>query len=214
MDDRQLQELFQNAASAPPPATFDEHDISQGARRVTARRRMTLAGGSVAAAAVLVAGIGIGTSTVTTGGTHTQAAPPSASKPRTGETKTPSVMSLPDTGAGCGTPDPALASALATQLPEVGPTAPMAADSCPPGSNTASYVLPGGRLTAIVSPAGSVPPDLMRPGESQRPDGTKEFMTSARSGKVLKVSSHPNGAAPAPHGDQLRTIAETLASRF
>ena len=40
MDERKLEALFQDAARAAPPASFDEQDVARASRRVTARRRV------------------------------------------------------------------------------------------------------------------------------------------------------------------------------
>lgn len=214
MDDRQLEALFRDAASTAPPASFDEQDVIAGSRRVTARRRVAFAGGSVAAAAVLVGGIGVGTGGFTGGDTTAQSAPPpSVSTLRSAE-KPPTVLGLPQARSECGPPDQALARALAGQLPDVGPSSPVPAMGCAPGSRSAAYVIQGGRVSAVLSPVGTVPPDQMRPGETQRPDGTRQFMAKAHSGRILFVSSQPSGTAAPPHADQLRAIAEKLADRF
>lgn len=60
MDERQLAELFHEAAGDAPNATFDHADVVAASRRVTARRRMAVAGGSAIGIAVLVGGIVIG----------------------------------------------------------------------------------------------------------------------------------------------------------
>ncbi|HEX3789226.1 MAG TPA: hypothetical protein VHW44_15290 [Pseudonocardiaceae bacterium] len=60
MDDQTLAELFRAAAADPPPATFDEQDVLHASRRITARRRSLLAGGSAFGGLVLVVGLVIG----------------------------------------------------------------------------------------------------------------------------------------------------------
>lgn len=60
MDERQLAELFRDAADGGPPAGFGHADVVAASRRATARRRNAIAGGSVVAVAVLVGGIVIG----------------------------------------------------------------------------------------------------------------------------------------------------------
>lgn len=60
MDERQLTELFRDAADDGPSATFGHADVVAASRRVTARRRMALAGGSTLGIAVLVGGIVVG----------------------------------------------------------------------------------------------------------------------------------------------------------
>ena len=214
MDEQKLQELFRDAASAAPPASFEEQDIVRGSRRVTARRRMAAAGGSVVAAAVIIGGVGVGTGTFNTG--TPVAAPPATVKPRTPETKPggPWVMTVPSGGQECAAPDADLARALAAELPDAAGSTPVAATGCPPESRSAAFSLRDGRVTAMVSPVGTVPPDQMRPGETQRPDGTKQFMVKAHSGRIVLVSSHGNGASAPPHGDRLSAIAQAIADRF
>lgn len=60
MDERRLAELFRDAAGDAPPASFDEHDVAERARRVTRRRRSMLAGGSGLAVVVLAVGLLLG----------------------------------------------------------------------------------------------------------------------------------------------------------
>lgn len=57
MDDQRLSELFRAAAAdvEPPPAGFDHDDVLAGSRRIARRQRVT-----VAAAVVVVAGLGMG----------------------------------------------------------------------------------------------------------------------------------------------------------
>ena len=222
MDERKLEELFRDAVQSVPPASFDEADIARGARRVTARRRVAAAGGSVAAAAVLVVGVGVGTGLF--GG---EQGTPVASSPQTGEvrvdnapkTNGPIVMSDPNARSGCGTPDAALAGALAEQLPEAaGLPSVTAGAPCPTGSKSAGFALregpAAGTLSVILAPAASVAPDQAKPTEVRRPDGTEQVVRHAGSGAVLVVRSDPDGATEAPFGERLVAIADSLAGRL
>ncbi|RCW47099.1 hypothetical protein DFQ14_101443 [Halopolyspora algeriensis] len=229
MNERELEELFRDAARAAPPASFDEQDISRGARRVTARRRMATAGSSLAVAAVLVGGLGAGTGMFTPD-ESTQAGPtpggvrqPSQEQPpRTGPNGTgPTVLGGPLTGQGsCGPPDRELADALAQQLPEATrATTPVAATSCPTGSRTASFQVrqgaTAGNVTVLLAPAESVPPEQRRSGEHRRPDGTRQVTDEVDGGHILMVRSSPDsGSSAAPYADRLPAIADHLADRF
>lgn len=226
MKERELEELFRDAADTAPPATFDEQDVVRGSRRVTARRRMAAAGGSLVAAGVLAVGVGAGTG-MWTSDVSTQAGPPQQQQrepaqqaPRGGDRSGPTVLSLPGSGgSGCGTPDPELASALNRQLPSVSRTStPVSATDCPRDSRSASFQLnqgeSAGKVTAIVSPVASVAPELLDPGTSRRPDGTIEVTSRTDSGRVLILRSKPAADSSAPYAGRLSGIADTLANRF
>lgn len=60
MDERQLAELFRDAADGGPAAGFAHADVVAASHRATARRRMALAGGSALGMVALVGGILIG----------------------------------------------------------------------------------------------------------------------------------------------------------
>ena len=60
MDERQLAELFRDAADGGPPAGFGHADVVAASRRATARRRMAIAGGSAVGMVVLVGSIVVG----------------------------------------------------------------------------------------------------------------------------------------------------------
>lgn len=233
MNERELEELFRDAARAAPPASFDEQDIAKGARRVTARRRMATAGGSLAAAAVLTGGIGVGTGLFTpdastqAGSTQdrVEQQPPAHRAPRaTGPHSGPTVLGAPRLGdsgqAHCGLPDQDLAAALARQLPEATQaTTPVAASNCPQGSRTASFQVrqgeAAGNVTVILSPAGAVPPQQRESGKQQRPDGTKQVTDRAASGHILIVRSSPEAGSPAaPYAGRLPAIADRLTGHF
>lgn len=226
MKERELEELFRDAADTAPPATFDEQDIARGSRRVTARRRMAVAGGSLVAAGVLAVGVGAGTG-MWTSEVDQRAGPPQQQRdanqqqnPRGGGgADGPTVLTLPGAGGGCGKPDPELASALNRQLPSVSPTTtPISATSCPNGSRTAAFHVrqegTSGKVSAIVSPIGSVNPELREPGTSRRPDGTLQVTTRTDSGRVLIVRSKPGPGSAPPQEGGLTEIADTVAARF
>ncbi|GAA2815260.1 hypothetical protein [Saccharopolyspora taberi] len=221
MDERKLEELFRDAVQSVPPASFDEADVARGARRVTARRRTAAAGGSVVAAAALFVGVGVGTGMF--GGQESQL----ASTPETPEVRTenvpktngPIVMGDPNSRSGCGTPDSALAGALAAELPEAAgrPSVP-ASGPCPSGSKSAGFAVSegpaAGNVSVILSPASAVAPEQAKPTEVRRPDGTEQVVRHAGSGDVLTVRSDPDGATAAPFGARLVAIADGLAPRL
>lgn len=60
MDERQLAELFREAAADAPPAGFGHAEVVAASHRATARRRMAMAGGSALGIMVLVGSIVIG----------------------------------------------------------------------------------------------------------------------------------------------------------
>lgn len=226
MDDGKLEQLFQRAATSAPPASFDASDVARQSRRVTARRRIAWSGASVVAAAVLVGGIGVGT------GMFDEPAGNLASAPDTSETSEPSerdagtkaipksdgpsVLSEPG-DRSCPPPDVELAKALADQLPGTTP-APATAAGCATGVRSASFVVHDGDTTGKVSvllqPAGSGPPQRSGPGEVHRPDGTEEVTREARSGQLLTVLSDPDEDSAPPHGPRLTSIADALAPAF
>ncbi|AUS78896.1 hypothetical protein C1701_11610 [Actinoalloteichus sp. AHMU CJ021] len=60
VDEQRIAGLFREAAGAEtPPASFDEGDVARESHRITRRRRMTAAGGSVFAVALLAGGISV-----------------------------------------------------------------------------------------------------------------------------------------------------------
>jgi hypothetical protein len=215
LDDRELAELFREAARTIPPASFDVHDVERAARRVTARRRIAVAGTTLAAAVMLVGGIGVGIWRF--GGTPPpQASAPSvlAPPPRINEQHGGPTMLL--TPGECGPPDPMLASALAEQLPAAAGMPPVSARrGCPPGARNAAFVLRDGASVGEVVVV-LVPPDKVAPtGEVRPADGTQQVTSRARSGQVLTVLSNPDVGSPgAPYASQLASIAGGLAPRF
>lgn len=228
MNETELEQLFQNAARGAPEASFGEQDVLRGSRRVTARRRTALAGGSLVAAAVLVGGVGVGT------GLFGQSGAPVAQAPAT-PTQSPMALpqapadpkaapatprsgpiSLGDPGAGgeCGPPDSELASALSERLPEARGTRPTGADgSCPIGAKTAAVVIregqASGKVAVLVSPTGAKPA-----AAAGRAPNTAVVEVPTRSGRTLTVLSEPKGAEHAPYADRIQEIADTLAPRF
>lgn len=223
MDEQELGALFQQAARGPaPPASFDEHDVVRGARRVTARRRVLAGGGSLVAAALVVGGVGMGglqpdRSTV--------ASPPAAPQaphlaPQTGGGASieshggVGTLSAPTGAGGCGPADPALVAAVTRQLPEAGQVPPHPAADCPPGSRGAAFQVHdasgSGQLTVLLEPASSgEQPGARSPG----PGGSTQVADRTRSGHVLVVRSRPEGGSgSAPHGERLGQVAQQLAS--
>lgn len=214
MDERELAELFRDAARTIPPASFDVHDVERAARRATARRRVVVTGTTLAAAALLAGGIGVGVERF--GGTSAPqaVAPNSAPSPRINEQHgRPDILVTP---GACGPPDPILASALAEQLPAAAGMTPVSARSgCPPGARNAAFVLrdgaSAGEVIVVLVPAGQAAPG----GELRSADGTQQVTSRARSGQVLTVLSNPDAGSPqAPYASRLAAIAGELAARF
>jgi hypothetical protein len=217
LDERELAELFRDAAQTIPPASFDVHDVQRAARRATARRRIAVAGTTLVAAALLAGGIGVGLGRF--GGTPV----PQAAVPNSPLTRAPSP-SIHDQHSGpilltpgpCGPPDPALASALAEQLPAAAGMPPVSARSgCPDGARNAAFQLRDGASAGEVIVV-LVPADRAAPaGESRGADGARQVTSRTRSGQVLMVLSDPEAGSPdAPYASRLAAIAGELAPRF
>lgn len=81
MDEAELEVLFRQAAEDGPEPSFDADDVRRGSRRVTARRRTALAGGTLVAAALLVGGVGFGTGALQPGDSTIAEAPHPAAQP-------------------------------------------------------------------------------------------------------------------------------------
>lgn len=81
MDEHKLAGAFRDAVRETPPASFDATDVVAASHRVTARRRMQLAGGSALGVVVLAGGLVLGNSTLGDGG-H-PAAPMAGGRPST-----------------------------------------------------------------------------------------------------------------------------------
>ena len=231
VEERELGALFQQAASGTaPPASFDEQDVIRGSRRVTARRRVLAGGGSLVAAALVVGGVGVGTSGLQED-RSTVASPPAAPQaqaPQQGPQQVPqqggasieshgggaSVLSSPTGTGGCGPADPAVAAAVARQLPEAGQVPPHPATDCPPGSRAAEFQVHdasgSGRLTVVLAPASS---GEQPRAESPGPRGSTQVADRTRSGRVLVLRTSPEaGSDRAPYGERLGQVAQQLAS--
>lgn len=227
MQERDLTELFRDAAEAAPEATFDENDVARASRRVTARRRIGAVGGSTAVLAVLVTGVGFGTGwfepEVSTRADPPPSAPatPEGPEPRAGGgDKAPTMLSVPGGGesSGCGPPDQRLAGELSEELPEVSDaSAPVAAADCPPEARTASFQLSrgaaSGNVAVVLSPAAAAPTEGEAQLERNR-DGGVEVTVRASSGRELTLRSSPDDGGPAPYSAELRDIAERLAGEL
>lgn len=226
MDEAELSEVFRQAAHGGPAASFDEQDVRRGSRRVTARRRTALAGGTLVSAAVLAGGVGFGTGAFGPSGTVAQPPrqeqsapmdqspmalpdPQSPATPRSG----PIVLGDPGGGAECGPPDQAVASALRSEFPEAAGTQPIGAKPpCPDGARTAAVTVrqgpANGKVAVLVTPPGSAN------AAEDRPKGTAITQLPTRSGGTVTVLSEPVGASQAPYADRISAIAEGLAPRF
>ncbi|MFR9730446.1 hypothetical protein ACL03H_14575 [Saccharopolyspora sp. MS10] len=225
MNETELEQLFKNAAGDAPEASFGTDDVVRGSRRVTARRRTALAGGSLVAAAVLVGGVGVGTGLLGQAGSPVAQPPaePTQSpmalpneQPGTGTTPRSGPITLGDPMAadGCGPADAALSAALRERLPESAGTTPTGArGSCPIGARTAAVPIregaTAGKISVMVSPRGSRP----APTEG-RAANTAVAEVPTASGRTLTVLSEPEGSARAPFADRVPVLADELAPRF
>lgn len=222
MDEKKLEELFHDAASTAPPAAFDADDVVRGSRRVTARRRMAWAGGSLTVAAVLAGGLTLGSGAFEEPGGDVLSAPqPAEPDVRIGTEATPKsegpgVLSEPGKRS-CPGPDRALAEALVRQLPEAA-GAPVGGEGCRAGVRSASFTLreagASGKVAVILSPAGTPEPAGAVPGEVRHPDGTEQVTREARSGRLLTVLSDPDEGSAAPFAPRLVPVTEALAAGF
>ncbi|MGJ7907772.1 hypothetical protein ACOQFL_14985 [Actinopolyspora sp. H202] len=227
MREHELAELFRDAADSAPEATFDAGDIAKASRRVTARRRVGVAGGSLVALAVVAGGVGFGTGWIepesseladtASSGVSEQASEP-APRVGTGQQE-PSVLTAPgDRSADCGPPDPELADALSEQLPAVSDTsAPVAAQQCPAGARTASFQLrterSNGNVTAILGSTSSAPPE----GEVEplrRGENGVQVLVHTGSGRELILRSSSDSGGPPPYRGELAGMAQRLAGEL
>ncbi len=228
MDEGELEELFQDAVRGAPPPSFGAEEIVERSRRVSARRRVAIAGGSAAAALLLAGGLGAGFAAFHPPSTATQAAPPAPASTPNGlhienepaPAGQPNVLTGPGSAGGrCQAPDQALAAALTRALPEAAGVSPVTASgTCPPGSRAAGFPLrdgpSAGNVSVILSPVGTASPDQARPGDVQRPDGSKQVTGRARSGHVLIVVSTPAPGSAAPFGSRLEGVESQLAEEL
>ncbi|MFC7344675.1 hypothetical protein [Saccharopolyspora griseoalba] len=218
MDERKLEELFRDTVRTVPPATFDENDVARRSREVAVRRRRVALGGTVAAAAVLAGGVGVGSQLIAPSGDHV-ASPPPAQQPAAPAPRAdggPTV--LQERSAGCA-PDAQLIRAVTAELPAAAGSRPSAPASCPAGARAAAFELHDGRaagqVTVLVSPVGAVSPQQAAPGDVRLPDGAQQSVRKARSGKVVVVVSDPAPSSPAPpFGARVAPLAGDLAAKF
>ena len=220
MDERKLEKLFHDTVRTVPPATFDENDVARRSHQVTVRRRRVALGGSVAVAAVLAGGVGVGSQLIQPSGDNVASPPPAQqpadpAAPRAGGGG-PTV--LQDRSAGCA-PDAQLIRAITAELPAAANSRPSAPANCPAGAKAAAFELRDGRaagqMTVLVSPVGAVSPQQASPGDVRLPDGTQQSVRKARSGKIVVVVSDPAPSSPVPpFGARVAPLAGDLAARF
>lgn len=231
MDEQKLADLFRAAAADAPPAAFDAHDIAAASRRITARRRSLVAGGSAMAGAVLVVGLVVGFGGVGhTGGSEASAGSAGGSRAATTDANRARPM-LPNedfsaptpkqggdgggkTGsnpAGCGPTDGQLAAALANELPSVGAITPIPDTiSCPADTRSAAYQVTGGTVGVLLVPATSATGLKVDPKVTTSPQQTKSGATLI----VFSQSTAATQTATPPEADRLTTIASALAPNF
>lgn len=219
MDERKLEELFRDTVRTVPPASFDEQDVTRLSRQITARRRRVAVGGTVAAAAVLAGGVGIGSQVLAPSADNVAGPPPAqptADAPAPRVQGGPSV--LEERSTGCA-PDAQLVEAVTAELPAAANSSPSAPASCPSGAKAAAFELRdgqvAGQVTVLVSPVGAVSPQQAAPGDERLPDGAQRSVRKARSGKLVVVVSEPAPSSPAPpYGARVAPLAGDLAARF
>ncbi|WP_460958570.1 hypothetical protein [Parasphingorhabdus pacifica] len=221
MDDGKLERLFQDAADSAPPAGFDAADVARSSRRVTARRRVAWAGGSLVAAAVLAGGVSLGIGAFDSSANNVASPPPTSESERAGseavpKSDGPGVLSEPGKRS-CPPPDAELADALAGQL-RVGDGDRATAAECAAEVRSASFVVrdagESGEVAVLLHPADSGAQDSIEPGEVRNPDGTEEVTRQADSGRMLTVRSDPDAGSAPPLGPRLPSIADALAGEF
>lgn len=222
MDERKLEELFRDTVRTIPPASFDEQDVTRGARRITARRRRVAIGGTVAAAAVLAGGVGIGSQVLAPPADNVASPPQTQPAQPTAEAPAPRVQGGPsvleERSTGCA-PNAQLVEAVTAELPAAANSSPSAPANCPSGAKAAAFELrdgqAAGQVTVLVSPAGAMSPQEAAPGDERLPDGAQRSVRKARSGKLVVVVSEPDPSSPAPpYGARVAPLAGDLATRF
>jgi len=203
VDETRLNQLFRDAVGRPPAASFDTGDVVGASRRVAARRRSALTGGSLLGVAVLTGGVLLGGDVLRPAPENPSAA--SRPAPEAGDRMlTPELMTpfLAPPGAaeavGCAAVDAELAAALATALGTAGPAVPLP-ETCPPGTRAAGLPVPGGTVYALLGPTAPGPGAASLPVD----------------GGVLTVVSVPAdpAAAPPPVGD-LDRLAREVADQL
>lgn len=224
MDERKLADLFRDAAHDAPPASFDAGDVRRASRRVTLKRRSSIAAGTTL---VVVLGFGgvfaangwVGQDTKGSNSagsgqkrddpaespmTPLQAQPPTnfsgESKSTQGDAQTPGSTGL-TTGEsavqGCAGVDRELADALAVELsvPPDGAVPPSL--TCSPDSRSAAFKIGELTVTAIVTP------QLF-----EAPAGAEKLKTAK--GQDLYVFTQGDGELKG----QAKRFADALAPRF
>ncbi|WP_436492813.1 hypothetical protein [Actinokineospora sp. HUAS TT18] len=122
--------------------------------------------------------------------------------------------------SGCGSADRELAAALAGELP----AATSAADTvnsplaCPTGARSAAFGVQDGPrrgfMSIMIVPQNTA--QMLQPPWADRPSGTEGAVVATKSGKSLVVVVEPlaTSAAPPVSADQVRGIADKLATRY
>lgn len=233
MDEQGLAELFREAVSDPPPASFGRAEVVAASHRATARRRGVLTGGTLLGVAMLTGGLLTGG---VFGGSQTHQGENSAAGPATpqtapdvagpgrphtlgtpprAETPTPRTGAADGEQARCGPFDDALATGVTTVLAERGDAVAGPAGEvpwpCPIGSRSAAVPVAGGTLYVVVIPRATHP----ERSDVVAPDGRHEHVLMLGSGRALVLVSMP--ATPgqqAPLGDDVPKLAEELAKRL
>lgn len=222
MDERELATRFRAAPGDPPPPTFTLEDVTAASARARAHRRSAMI---VAVGCVVLAMLGFGLTRMSF--TGTTAGPAQLA---TGEQPADTFGPLPkastptplresggtgedgpraEGATGCDKVDPALATALAGELPATGISGPSPGRVCLSGSRSAGFEVTDGDRTGFLSVT-LVPPAVAIPLER----GVATAAERAASGATIVVSSAPATGSAAPLEGDLHRIALALAARF
>ncbi|GAA3880854.1 hypothetical protein GCM10022243_51850 [Saccharothrix violaceirubra] len=235
MDEQKLSELFREAATDVPPASFDLGGVRSASYRATARRRSAIAAGtSLVFVLLLGGGFVLSGGASHTSGTARQDASPGAAEstvpmiaqeptvPNTGGTspyslprdsstqgdELPGSAGTADAGnasRGCVEVDRELAVALADELPVATPPAVPAVAQCPEGARGASYPVRDG------ADQGTVTVVFVPDGVAVLPTGAS---APARGGTVYVFSTPAAGTGTGPFSSRLADIAVGVAGRL
>lgn len=225
-----LAALLRDAASAPPPASFDEGDVRERYRGQRRRRMRALTGSGlvVVLAAVLVpvllltnhsngrtpdGNLALGPHVSSTPGQKRQELSPYSGQLPGGPSKQGDgshgrVGPRADgTRGGCARVDRELATALAGGLPVSAASATPVPGGCPAGGRGASLPVRGGTVSAFVLPPG------VKLGDVPRTERTREVRHPRSGATVVVLMDSLSGPAPTMRA-KLAELADQLAARY
>lgn len=244
VNEQRLGELFREAVSDAPPASFGRDDVVAASRRASTRRRNALAGGTLLGVAMLAAGLTVGDQVLhgqapARGGRDagrqnaTGAANPGTLRtldaPRTSQPPTPRADSAVSAQATCGPVDYQLVTEMTAVLADhgdvvSGPASQMPSP-CPPGSRSAAVPVAGGTFFVLVIPpdssgsptATAAPPPAGSPVpvDPTKPKDWSEYALTLHGGRVLVLISVPPGPGQAaPLAGAVPELAQALTNRL